>query len=51
MNYQESIIDMLYMPDADITVEHQKFKQYVTQSGHKMLKMLMRFQSSQNNGG
>jgi hypothetical protein len=31
------------MPDADITNEHlERFKQYVTQSGHKMLKMLMR---------
>jgi hypothetical protein len=29
-------------PDADISNELQKFKQYVTQSGHKMLKMLMR---------
>jgi hypothetical protein len=29
------------MPDADISNEHQRFKQYVTQSGHKMLKMLM----------
>jgi hypothetical protein len=30
------------MPDADILMNMQKFKQYVTQSGHKMLKMLMR---------
>ena len=28
-------------PDAVITENTQKFKQYVTQFGHKMLKMLM----------
>jgi hypothetical protein len=30
------------MPDAILLMNTQKFKQYVTQSGHKMLKMLMR---------
>jgi hypothetical protein len=29
------------MPDADISNEHQMFKQYAMQYGHKMLKMLM----------
>ena len=47
LSYQESIRDMFYIQTQLLLMNTQRFKQYATQYGHKMLKMLMQFLANQ----